>query len=79
MNFSDYSKRSQILLALLFLGGAIGIWQTGKTLIGQKQPRPITGEEFRQVMEDHEAKDRIAWEKMWRDAGKKPPKYGSDK
>ncbi|WP_339731974.1 hypothetical protein [uncultured Gimesia sp.] len=73
MNFSDNSKRSPILLALLFLGGLIGVWQIGKTLMGQKQPRPMTGQEMRQVMEEHEAKDRASWEKMWREVGKTPP------
>ncbi|HAW30392.1 MAG TPA: hypothetical protein DCY03_20090 [Planctomycetaceae bacterium] len=73
MNFNEESKLTRVFLTLLFLGGAVGFWQTVKMVSGPEPQRAMSPGEVRETLEKMEAQDRKAWENMWREAGKTPP------
>lgn len=62
-----------LLVGVILCGGAIAFialaWQAFTP--GQ---RAMPSEEFHEVFQKSEEIDRKNWEKMWRDAGKTPPK-----
>ena len=79
MNSKEESKLSIVFLALLFLGGLIGLWQTIKSLSSPEQQRALTPVEIRQLPENVEATNQKATEQTRRDAGITPSDGGKSK
>lgn len=60
------------VIAVVLLGGALCLWWIWKQARSPQQ-QAMTTEELERTLRRGEARDRDNWEKMWKEAGKKPP------
>ena len=72
MNSDKPSPVLNGVIAVVLLSGALCLWWIWKQTRSTQQQAMTTGE-LERALRRGEARDRDNWEKMWNEAGKKPP------
>ncbi|VTS02706.1 unnamed protein product [Gemmata massiliana] len=60
-------------IGAILVAGALSVWWTVNNVMGETQPPGAPPEKFMETFKSADEIDRANWDRMWKDAGKKPP------
>ncbi|AMV22926.1 hypothetical protein VT84_00850 [Gemmata sp. SH-PL17] len=67
----SWGRRSAV--GAILVAGALSVWWTVNNVMGETQPPAAPPEKFMETFKSADEIDRANWDRMWKDAGKKPP------